>query len=586
MKPSTPKGTRDFSPAEMAGRNYIFDTVKAVFRLHGFAQIETPAMENSETLMGKYGEEGDRLIFKILESGDYLRDLWNEKKLIINPIDLPKIKASLPQFIIDSIKTDSLIFSDGFKDFWKSCAVVEDSRVRDTLWYLAEAYAYYIEGHYADEPMIVRVEPDGTEVTSAMYYRELYDAGSIEFLKKIILFDFETFLNSTKAHSVLRESGFVWDSKSLSAHISQKALRYDLTVPFARYVVQHRNDLTFPFKRFQIQPVWRADRPQKGRYREFYQCDVDVIGSDSLLNEVELVQIIDSVFGKLGIPVTLKLNNRKLLAAIAQVVGAPDAFVDITVALDKLDKIGEEKVVEELKQRGISDSSIEKLLPLIRFTGDTHQKLDFLATFLGENELGQKGIAEVQTVIGTAQPLISSNTVIELDLTLARGLNYYTGAIFEVKSNLPNTLTSTICGGGRYDDLTGIFGLPNVSGVGISFGADRIYDVMLEAGLFPSSAQEGTKVLFANFGEKEAAYCLPLVKQLREAGIATELYPDAAKLKKQFGHADSLGIPFVAMVGESEMAEGLIGLKDMKSGEQVRVTVGELVERLSTRNPM
>jgi histidyl-tRNA synthetase len=452
MKPSTPKGTRDFSPAEMARRNYIFDTVKAVFRLHGFAQIETPAMENSETLMGKYGEEGDRLIFKILNSGDYLKDI-------------------------------------------------------------------------DDNTLIAR-------------------------------------------HS------------SLVTKISEKALRYDLTVPFARYVVQHRNDLTFPFKRFQIQPVWRADRPQKGRYREFYQCDVDVIGSDSLLNEVELVQIIDSVFGKLNIPVTLKLNNRKLLAAIAQVVGAPDAFVDITVALDKLDKIGEEKVVEELKQRSISDASIEKLLPLIRFTGDTQQKLDFLATFLRENELGQKGIAEVQTVISTAKPLISSNTVIELDLTLARGLNYYTGAIFEVKSNLPNTLTSTICGGGRYDDLTGVFGLPNVSGVGISFGADRIYDVMLEAGLFPSSAQEGTKVLFANFGEKEAAYCLPLLKQLREAGIATELYPDAAKLKKQFAHADSLGIPFVAMVGDSEMAENVIALKDMRSGEQVRVTLEEVVKML------
>jgi histidyl-tRNA synthetase len=453
MKPSTPKGTRDFSPAEMARRNYIFDTVKAVFRTHGFAQIETPAMENSETLMGKYGEEGDRLIFKILNSGDYLKDV-----------------ADLPSF--------------------------------------------------ATRP------------------------------------------------------------SSLVPLISEKALRYDLTVPFARYVVQHRNDLTFPFKRFQIQPVWRADRPQKGRYREFYQCDVDVIGSDSLLNEVELVQIIDSVFGKLNIPVTLKLNNRKLLAAIAQVVGAPDAFVDITVALDKLDKIGEEKVVEELKQRNISDASIEKLLPLIRFQGDTLQKLNFLATFLGDNELGQKGIAEVQTVIGTAQPLISANTIVELDLTLARGLNYYTGAIFEVKSNLPDTLTSTICGGGRYDDLTGIFGLPSVSGVGISFGADRIYDVLLEAGLFPSSAQEGTKVLFVNFGEKEALHCLPLVKAIREAGIAVELYPDAAKMKKQMGHADSLGIPFVAMVGDSEMAANVISLKDMRSGEQQNVSLSALIERV------
>jgi histidyl-tRNA synthetase len=453
MKPSTPKGTRDFSPAEMARRNYIFDTVKAVFRTHGFSQIETPAMETSETLMGKYGEEGDRLIFKILNSGDYLKDV-----------------ADLPSF--------------------------------------------------ATRPL------------------------------------------------------------SLVPLISEKALRYDLTVPFARYVVQHRNDLTFPFKRFQIQPVWRADRPQKGRYREFYQCDVDVIGSDSLLNEVELVQIIDSVFGKLNVPVTLKLNNRKLLAAIAQVVGAPDAFVDITVALDKLDKIGEEKVVEELKQRNISDASVEKLLPLIRFQGDTQQKLDFLAKFLGENELGKKGIAEVQTVISTSQPLISSNTIVELDLTLARGLNYYTGAIFEVKSNLPNTLTSTICGGGRYDDLTGIFGLPNVSGVGISFGADRIYDVLLEAGLFPDSAQEGTQVLFTNFGESESLYCLPMVKAIREAGISVELFPESGKMKKQLGYADNLGIPFVAMVGESEMNADVIALKNMKTGEQVSVTLAQLIAQL------
>lgn len=459
MKPSTPKGTRDFSPAEMARRNYIFDTVKAVFRTHGFAQIETPAIENSETLMGKYGEEGDRLIFKILNSGDFL--------------------GKLPA--------------------------------------------------------------------------ELLDGGQSQIVNRL---------------------------SSIANQITEKALRYDLTVPFARYVVQHRNELTFPFKRFQIQPVWRADRPQKGRYREFYQCDVDVIGSDSLLNEVELVQIIDSVFSKLNIPVTLKLNNRKLLAAIAQVVGAPDAFVDITVALDKLDKIGEEKVVEELKQRNISDASVEKLLPLIRFQGDTQQKLAFLATFLGENELGQKGITEVQTVIGNSQPLISANTIVELDLTLARGLNYYTGAIFEVKSNLPNTLTSTICGGGRYDDLTGIFGLPNVSGVGISFGADRIYDVLLEAGLFPDSAQEGTQVLFTNFGESESLYCLPMVKAIREAGISAELFPESGKMKKQLGYADNLGIPYVAMVGESEMNANVIALKNMKTGEQVSVTLAQLIAQL------
>jgi len=488
MKPSTPKGTRDFSPAEMARRNYIFDTVKAVFRTHGFAQIETPAMENSETLMGKYGEEGDRLIFKILNSGDFLKDLKFGDLTIEEYRDM-----NLSQ-------KEHLAISD-------------------------------------------EIDRQGGDVD------------------KVLL------------------SGIL-NQKKLVPFISEKALRYDLTVPFARYVVQHRNELTFPFKRFQIQPVWRADRPQKGRYREFYQCDVDVIGSDSLLNEVELVQIIDSVFGKLNILVTLKLNNRKLLAAIAQVVGAPDAFVDITVALDKLDKIGEEKVVEELKQRNISDASVEKLLPLIRFQGDTQQKLAFLSKFLGDNELGLKGIAEVQTVIGNSQALISPNTIVELDLTLARGLNYYTGAIFEVKSNLPNTLTSTICGGGRYDDLTGIFGLPNVSGVGISFGADRIYDVLLEAGLFPDSAQEGTQVLFTNFGESESLYCLSMVKAIREAGISVELFPESGKMKRQLGYADNLGIPFVAMVGESEMNANVIALKNMKTGEQMSVTLAQLIDLL------
>jgi histidyl-tRNA synthetase len=567
LKPSTPKGTRDFSPAEMARRNYIFDTVKAVFRLHGFAQIETPAMENSETLMGKYGEEGDRLIFKILDSGDYLKSLLNEARWTDYSIyfgDFDDLKRRITDSLLQIAETGS----QGFD--W--------SKVEAAFTLDGEPFEIYQKLFEVFRPFIEEIPRNRSESRLIGYVGvSMFE----DTLRKDIRLDLAEFFQYHEAAlKVLRDSSMLPSPSEVSKLISSKALRYDLTVPFARYVVQHRNDLTFPFKRFQIQPVWRADRPQKGRYREFYQCDVDVIGSDSLLNEVELVQIIDSVFGKLNIPVTLKLNNRKLLAAIAQVVGAPDAFVDITVALDKLDKIGEEKVVEELRQRGISDASIEKLLPLIRFQGDTHQKLAFLATFLGENELGQKGIAEVQTVIGTAQPLISSNTVIELDLTLARGLNYYTGAIFEVKSNLPNTLTSTICGGGRYDDLTGIFGLPNVSGVGISFGADRIYDVMLEAGLFPESAQEGTKVLFVNFGEKEAQYCLPLVKQLREAGIATELYPDDAKLKKQFGHADSLSIPFVAMVGDSEMAEGVIGLKDMRSGEQVRVALPELVQRL------
>jgi len=582
MKPSTPKGTRDFSPAVMARRNYIFDTVKAVFRTHGFAQIETPAMENSETLMGKYGEEGDRLIFKILNSGDFIESLdMDESDSLLKRLDFRRFVSDVVKSLPDELKKHLVIIASGERTSRPFTWSENFPRFEDTV-FLNELEFSFVDLLRSERPTTL---PNGNrEVLPIIEGLRLWLHSDQAEYEKRVRQEFMFFISMGDGVNVQIRSGLI-KSGHLASAISEKALRYDLTVPFARYVVQHRNDLTFPFKRFQIQPVWRADRPQKGRYREFYQCDVDVIGSDSLLNEVELVQIIDSVFTKLNVPVTLKLNNRKLLAAIAQVVGAPDAFVDITVALDKLDKIGEEKVVEELKQRGISDVSIEKLLPLIRFSGNTQQKLDFLASFLGENELGQKGIAEVQTVIGTAQALISPNTIIELDLTLARGLNYYTGAIFEVKSNLPNTLTSTICGGGRYDDLTGIFGLPNVSGVGISFGADRIYDVLLEAGLFPSSAQEGTKVLFVNFGEKEALHCLPLVKQLREAGIATELYPDAAKLKKQFGHADSLGIPFVAMVGDSEMTENVIALKDMRTGEQERVTVRELVERLPTSNP-
>lgn len=456
MKLNTPKGTRDFSPVEMVRRNYIFDTIKSVFKKYGYQPIETPAMENSETLMGKYGDEGDRLIFKILNSGDFLG----------------KMSA------------------------------------------------------------------------------DLLDGGQSQIVNR---------------------------QSSIANQISEKALRYDLTVPFARYVVQHRNEITFPFKRYQVQPVWRADRPQKGRYREFYQCDIDVIGSNSLLNEVEMVQVVDEVFGKLNVPVTLKINNRKLLAAIAEVIGAPNAFVDITVALDKLEKIGEEKVCNELKERGISDASIEKLLPLMRFQGNTTEKLEFLKTYLGENETGQKGIAEVSEVLETAQKLISDKTILELDLTLARGLNYYTGAIFEVRSNIEGTLSSSISGGGRYDDLTGIFGMKDVSGVGISFGADRIYDVLEGAGLFPEFTSDSTQVFFVNFGEKEAAYCLGLCKQLREAGINTELYPDAAKMKKQMTYANNNAIPYVAMVGTDEMASGKIGVKNMVTGEQSSVTVSELI---------
>lgn len=448
MKPSIPKGTRDFSPTEMLRREHIFSTIRGVFRLHGYQPIETPAMELTETLMGKYGEEGDRLIFRILNSGEFLKD----------------------------VPTETL---------------------------------------------------------------------------------------------VNRQSSIV-------NLISEKALRYDLTVPFARYVVMNRNEITFPFKRYQIQPVWRADRPQRGRYREFYQCDADVIGSDSLLNEVELVQIIDAVFQRLRIPVVVKLNNRKLLQAVAEAVGEPERFVDITVAMDKLDKIGLDKVEAELRERGLSDSAILKLRPLMQFQGDTAQKVDFLRAFLSGSALGEKGLSELTEVIDTASALVSSSTTIEFDLTLARGLNYYTGAIIEVKSAIPETLTGSICGGGRYDDLTGIFGMPGTSGVGISFGADRIYDVMLEAKLFPDALAEGPRVLFVNFGKAEAARALALLADLRKQGTMAELYPDQAKMKKQMGYADSRSIPFVAIIGENELKDGTVTLKDMRSGEQQVIRAEDL----------
>jgi histidyl-tRNA synthetase len=450
QKPSIPKGTRDFSPEEMAKRNYIFDTIKDVYRLYGFRQIETPAMENLSTLMGKYGEEGDKLLFKILNSGHFLGDLSHED----------------------------------------------------------------------------------------------IDEG-----------------NSLK-----------------TAHkISEKGLRYDLTVPFARYVVMHRNEITFPFKRFQIQPVWRADRPQKGRYREFFQCDADIVGSDALLNEVELVQIMDEVFTRLGIRVSVKLNNRKILSGIAEIIGAADKITDITVAIDKLDKIGLEKVNEELAAKGIAREAIDRLQPIIQLSGSTGEKLETLRGLLASSECGTKGVEEMAYIIDKCDALQLRNEV-ALDLTLARGLNYYTGAIIEVKAL--DAEMGSITGGGRYDNLTGIFGLPGVSGVGISFGADRIYDVLQQLDLFPESFTHSTDLLVVNFGEKEADYLLPLVAQLRQAGISCELYPEAAKMKKQLSYADSNRIPYVAMVGENEMKEGRITLKNMVSGDQKQVTLQALIEEI------
>lgn len=449
MKPSIPKGTRDFSPAEMLRRNYIFDTIRAVYQRYGFEQIETPAMENLGTLEGKYGEEGDKLLFRILNSGEPFAK-FNESKVSI--------------------------------------------RVSD---------------------------------------------------------------------------------------VAEKGLRYDLTVPFARYVVMHQNEISFPFKRYQVQPVWRADRPQKGRYREFYQCDADVIGSPSLLNEVELIRIIGDVFQGLQIDVLVKLNNRKILSGIAEVIGEQDKIIDITVAIDKLDKIGLEKVNEELKAKGLSETAVRKLQPIIKLSGSNENKLESLKEVLKDSEIGKKGIAEIETIFSLLASGIRTGVPVELDITLARGLNYYTGAIIEVKANdKRSTFSSSICGGGRYDDLTGIFGLPNVSGVGISFGADRIYDVLEEMKGFPDFSTVSTRILFVNFGEEEARYCLKLVDRIREDGINAELFPDAAKMKKQMGYADAKKIPYVALIGADEMKTGEITVKNMASGEQNKVTMDELLHML------
>ena len=445
-KPGIPKGTRDFSPVEMAKRNYIFNTIKEVYALYGFQQIETPAMESLQTLMGKYGEEGDKLLFRVLNSGDYMSKLSDEE----------------------------------------------------------------LQGR---------------------------------------------------------------NSLRLSSRICEKGLRYDLTVPFARYVVMHREELQLPFKRYQIQPVWRADRPQKGRYREFYQCDADVVGSDSLLNEVELMQIVDTVFTRLGVRVQIKINNRKILSGIAEVIGEPEKIVDITVAIDKLDKIGLESVNAELRADGISDEAIEKLQPIIAMSGSNDDKLKTMSDVLSGSEIGMKGVEETRFILDTLKGTLDNE--IEFDLTLARGLNYYTGAIFEVKAL--DYAIGSITGGGRYDNLTGIFGMPGLSGVGISFGADRIYDVLNGLDLYPKEAVNGTRLLFINFGEKETAYCLPVVKACRAAGINTEMYPDKAKMKKQMSYANAKAIPFVVLAGDNEMVENKVTLKNMETGEQKLVTTEELI---------
>ena len=447
QKPSIPKGTRDFGPSEMARRNYIFDTIKQVYQLYGFQQIETPAMETLGTLMGKYGEEGDKLLFKVLNSGDFLNKVSDE---------------------------------------------------------------------------------------------ELQERNALH----------------------------------LAAKLCEKGLRYDLTVPFARYVVMHRDELQLPFKRYQMQPVWRADRPQKGRYREFWQFDGDIVGSDSLLNEVELMQIVDTVFSRFGVRVQIKINNRKILSGIAEVIGAAEKIVDITVAIDKLDKIGLDNVNQELREDGLSEEQIEKLQPIISLEGSNDVKLDTIAQVLGDSETGLKGVEETRFILDTLKTVGLKNEI-QLDLTLARGLNYYTGAIFEVKAL--DVQIGSITGGGRYDNLTGIFGMPGISGVGISFGVDRIYDVLNALDCYPKDATNGTQLLFINFGDRETAYCLPVVAKAREAGIRTEIFPDSSKMKKQMSYANAKQIPFVALAGENEMTAGKLTLKNMLSGEQQLLDIEEII---------
>jgi histidine--tRNA ligase len=451
-KPSIPKGTRDFGPDEMAKRNYIFNTIKSVYALYGFQQIETPAMETLHTLMGKYGDEGDKLLFKILNSGDFLKSTTDEELLSRNPL-------------------------------------------------------------------------------------------------------------------------------KLQTKVSEKGLRYDLTVPFARYVVMHREELQMPFKRYQIQPVWRADRPQKGRYREFYQCDADIVGSDSLLNEVELMQIIDTVFTKFGIRVQIKINNRKILTGIAEIIGEQEKIVQITTAIDKLDKIGLDAVNAELEKEGLLNTSIEKLQPIIQLSGSNDEKLNTIAEVLANSEIGLKGVEEVRFILNTLNQIELKNEI-QLDLTLARGLNYYTGAIFEVKAL--DVEIGSITGGGRYDNLTGIFGMPNLSGVGFSFGADRIYDVLNALDLYPKESISNTQLLFINFGEKETNYVLPFVTKARQANIRTELFPDSVKMKKQMAYANAKHIPFVVLAGDNEIEQGKVTLKNMTTGEQILVSPEDLIEKVTS----
>ena len=540
-KPGIPKGTRDFSPVEMAKRNYIFNTIRDVYHLYGFQQIETPAMEMLSTLMGKYGEEGDKLLFKILDSGDFLTDFDENEREKVE--ELLTLKNQL----------------------WTKCS---SNQSKTTLVsFLLEMRDTTSEvGLLFEEIILKELLFEGLLLSDKQSGYDIGEGYSLAELKKAIKHKTGNLLNT------------ILKNKIIAPNVGrEKGLRYDLTVPFARYVVMHRDEITFPFKRYQIQPVWRADRPQKGRYREFYQCDADVVGSDSLLNEVELMQIVDTVFTRLGIRVCIKINNRKILTGIAEIIGEADKIVDITVAIDKLDKIGLDNVNAELKEKGISDEAIAKLQPIILLNGTNEEKLATLKEVLAGSEIGQKGVEESEFILKTLSVFGLKNEL-ELDLTLARGLNYYTGAIFEVKAL--DVQIGSITGGGRYDNLTGVFGMAGGSGVGISFGADRIFDVLNQLDLYPKEAVNSTQLLFINFGEKEAAYSLNVLAKVRTEGIRAEIFPDSSKMKKQMSYANAKNIPFVALVGENEMNENKVTLKNMETGEQNLVSAEELIQTL------
>ena len=540
MKPSIPKGTRDFSPTEVANRTYIMNAIKTAFETYGFQPIETPSFENSDTLMGKYGEEGDRLIFKILNSGDFYNKLAMDDAVFI--YKMQRIDNYLDK-----------VFST--KDF------TIESSLKHNLNYLSNENEFR---SYFDLENISNL---------------IFSIEEIDFKKTIVLGD-DTIFKVRKRIFYRLANSFALDSRNHISKISEKALRYDLTVPFARYVVQHQNEITFPFKRYQIQPVWRADRPQKGRFREFFQCDADVVGSKSLWQEVEFIQLYDTVFSKLGLQqTTIKINNRKILSGIAEVIGAQDKLIDFTVALDKLDKIGQEKVEAEMISKGITEEAIQKVQPLFSFTGSNLDKLESLKNMLQTSEEGLQGVQELRFVISSIAELGLQSANLEIDVTLARGLNYYTGAIFEVAAP-KGVKMGSIGGGGRYDDLTGIFGMKDVSGVGISFGLDRIYLVLEELGLFKTVALPKPKVLFVNFGDSEGLYCMKAITQLRANNIKSELYPDNAKMKKQMTYANNREIEFVVIAGSNEINNEEFTLKNMISGEQSNCSLQELIQKL------